>query len=48
MYHLKQITEKEWELIETLRNFRNSRHNASVQIELFIDQLVDELKENND
>ncbi len=42
----KTITEKEWELIEALRNFRNSRHNPSDQLELFIDQLVDELKEN--
>ena len=43
----KRITEKVWELIEALRNFRNSKHNPSVQLELFIDQLVDELKENN-
>lgn len=41
----RQITEKEWELIEALRNFRNSKHNPSVQLELYIDELVDELKE---
>lgn len=41
----KQITEKEWELIDALRNFRNSRHNPSIQLELYIDRLVDELKE---
>lgn len=41
----KEITEKEWELIEALRNFRKSKHNPSVQLELFIDQLVEELKE---
>ncbi len=41
----KEITEKEWELIEALRNFRNSKHNTSLQLELWIDQLVDELKE---
>lgn len=41
----KEITEKEWELIETLRNFKNSKHNPSIQLELYIDQLVDELKE---
>lgn len=40
-----EITERERELIEALRNFRNSRHNPSVQLELFIDLLVDELKE---
>lgn len=44
----KSITEKEWELIEALRNFRNSKHNPSVQLELFIDQLVDELKEKDE
>lgn len=40
-----EITDKEWELIEALRNFRNSRHNPSTRLELWIDQLVDELKE---
>lgn len=43
----KTITDKEWELIEALRNFRNSKHNPSIQLELYIDQLVDELKEQN-
>ena len=32
----KKITEREWELIEALRNFRNSKHNPSLQLELFI------------
>lgn len=41
----KEITEKEWELITALRNFRNSKHNPSIQMELYIDQLIDELKE---
>lgn len=44
----KKITEKEWELIEALRNFRNSRHNPSIQFELYIDQLIDELKEQDE
>lgn len=44
----KSITEKEWELITALRNFRNSRHNPSYQLELFIDRLVDELKEKDE
>lgn len=43
-----EITDKERELIEALRNFRNSKHNPSIQLELFIDQLVDELKENDE
>ena len=44
----KEITKKEWELITALRNFRNSKHNPSIQMELYIDQLVDELKEKDD
>ncbi len=44
----KEITEKEWELLEALRNFRKSKHNPSVQLELYIDQLVDELKEQDE
>lgn len=43
----KEITEKEWELIQAIRNFRKSKHNPSINLELFIDQLVDELKEND-
>ncbi|MCM1310821.1 MAG: hypothetical protein NC301_07350 [Bacteroides sp.] len=42
----KELTETEWELIEALRNYRRSRHNPSIQIELFIDTLVEELKNN--
>lgn len=41
----QEITEKEWELLEALRNFRKSKHNPSYQLELFIDELVDQLKE---
>ena len=44
----KEITEKEWELLEALRNFRKSKHNPSIQLEIFIDQLVDELKEKDE
>lgn len=44
----KEITDKEWELLEALRNFRKSKHNPSIQLEIFIDQLVDELKENDE
>lgn len=44
----KELTETEWELIEALRNFRKSYHNQSVQLELYIDELVDRLKDNED
>lgn len=42
---MKKLTEKEKELIEALRNFRNSKHNPSWELEQFIDQMVAELKE---
>ena len=41
----KKITEREWELIEALRKFRNSKQNPSLQLELFIEELVDRLNE---
>lgn len=44
----KELNEKEWELIEALRNFRNSKHNPSIQLELYIDWLVDELKDGSE
>lgn len=39
------LTEKEEELIAALRNYRASKHNPSIQLELYIDRLVDELKD---
>lgn len=44
----QKITEKEWELLLALRNFRKSQHNPSIQLEIYIDQLVDELKEKDE
>ena len=41
-----KLTDKEKELIEGLRNFRNSKHNPSWEIEQYLDQLFAELKEN--
>lgn len=40
----REISEKEWELIEALRNYRNSKHNVSLELEEYVDYLVDELK----
>lgn len=40
----KEITDTEWELIQALRNYKRSKHNPSVQLELFIDYLVEVLK----
>lgn len=42
---MKKLTPKEQELIEGLRNFRNSKHNPSDELELYLDQLYSELKD---
>lgn len=42
---MKKLTEKEHDLIQALRNFRNSKHNPSFDLEQYIDQLVAELKD---
>lgn len=41
----QKITEKEWELITALRNFRNAKYFSEWQLELHINALVEELKE---
>lgn len=44
---LREISPQEWELIEALRNFSKSKHNPSVELELWIDSLIDNLKDRN-
>jgi hypothetical protein len=43
------LTEKERELIEALRNLKNSRHNYSWQLEAYVrelfDRMIDEIKD---
>lgn len=39
----RELTEQEWELLEAIRNFKNSRHNPSPQLEAYVLQLVDEI-----
>ncbi len=41
----KELTEKEWTLIDTIRNYRNT-YPPSIHLEVYIQQLVDELMEN--
>lgn len=41
----KELSEKEWELIELLRNFRKARHNPSIEINIYLDYLFESLKE---
>lgn len=43
-----EITEKEWEFIQCLRNFRKARHNPSWQIEIYLDSLYETLKEEDE
>ena len=44
----RKLSEKEWELIEALRNFRKSKHNPSIEIEIYIDHLYEKLKDLDD
>ena len=39
----KQLTEKEADLIEMIRNFKNSKHNPSRNMEKYIRDLFEEL-----
>jgi hypothetical protein len=45
----KVLTEQEWELIETIRNLKNSKHNYSYQLEEYarelFDRMLDEIKD---
>lgn len=39
----RNLTEKEWELIETIRNYKNSLHNPSQQLEWYALRLFENL-----
>lgn len=41
----RELTDTEWDLIQALRNYRKSYHNISAELELYIDMLVELLKE---
>ncbi|GHU96227.1 hypothetical protein FACS1894156_7030 [Bacteroidia bacterium] len=38
-----KLTEKELELIEAIRDFKNSKHNISFELEMYIRELFDNL-----
>lgn len=40
----KEVSEQEWELIDTIRNYRNT-YPKSENLELYIEYLVDKLME---
>ena len=44
----RKLSEKEWELIEAIRNFRKSKHNPSIDLEIYIDHPYEKLKETDD
>lgn len=44
----RKLSEKEWELIEALRNFRKSKHNPSINFEIFLDSLYENLKQEDE
>jgi hypothetical protein len=35
------LTEKEWDLIETIRNYKKSKHNISIELEWYARQLFE-------
>ena len=39
----RALTEKEWELIEAIRNYKNSQHNPSQQLEWYVLKLFENL-----
>ena len=39
----KELTPEEWELIEAIRNFRNSKHNPSKNLEIYAIRTFEEL-----
>jgi hypothetical protein len=38
-----KLTEKEWELIDTIRNFKNSNHHCTWEVEFFVRELFENL-----
>jgi len=44
----QELTEKEWELIQAIRNYQNSKHNPSQQLEYYILKLFEALMYEND
>ena len=38
------LTENEWELIKMIRNLRNARHNPSIELEMEVDEIYEQLK----
>ena len=39
----RELTEDEWELIEAIRNFKNSKRNISFELEMYIREMFEKL-----
>jgi hypothetical protein len=39
----REITEEEWDLIESIRSFKNSKHNPSEEMEWVIKEMFENL-----
>jgi hypothetical protein len=44
----KILTEKEWELIEAIRNYKKSQHNPSPQLEWYVLKLFENMLYDNE
>lgn len=45
---MRKFTDKEEELIEAIRNLRNSKHNYSLELEFYVRELFEKLLESDD
>jgi len=37
----KRLNDKEWDLIEAIRNYKNSHHNPSIELEWYVRKLFE-------
>ncbi|GHT73495.1 hypothetical protein AGMMS50262_04670 [Bacteroidia bacterium] len=44
----RNLTEQKWELIETIRNYKKSKHNPSQELEWYAVKLFENLLYDND
>ena len=44
----RNLTEKEWDLIEAIRNYKKSMHNPSLELEWYVLQLFENLLYDNE
>ena len=44
----RNLTEEEWDLIEAIRNYKNSKHNPSFELEWYALQLFENLLYDNE